>query len=536
MESLFEKLGIYGLPNSSEDAIMACLFQGEPGLLIGPPGTAKTELLECIGNAIRESDKQDMPNEPEKWFTTQVYDTSKLNPEDLVGFPNPKAIMDGKMDYIKLPSTIWDKHMVVWDEINRCEKSRQSNLFEIIRSRRVNGIPTNNKFIFSAMNMLGDTGTQEMSDALTDRHIFYIHFQKFENLGEEHKMRIISRVGSHESVGVRHWTGRKFELDTEDGEVNERIAEVGRDIKAIMKEAAPIYDNLQKEIGDNVSKLIIRISSAIAEEKNKKDSKVPQLDISGRRANMMLRGILSIRAIQLAKAKVLNSSFPGLESTLTNASTMAIPIGIGQKATVDVIQRLFTLVQEVVKVQYATLFNNSPDADKIYAIFYDKNPISRLNSMMELTTISKLTEHKLWSELYDMCKDSELEAILGILNSTYKILPANIEINQAVVAKEKAKKEVAITGPYAEHKPFMQMVLDRARGNKVLEFAVGRSLSYLSRIGSKHTLGEVVSNLSNIDKLAASLKKKIEKLDVNKSSQQTTTVNTTDTELSSPAS
>lgn len=513
MESLFKKLGIYGIPGSCEDAIMACLFQGEPGLLIGPPGTAKTELLECIGTAIREREKQEMPDEPEKWFTTQVYDTSKLNPEDLVGFPNPKSIMEGKMDYIRLPSTIWDKHMVVWDEINRCEKARQSNLFEIIRSRRVNGIPTNNKFIFSAMNMLGDTGTQEMSDALTDRHLFYIHFSKFESLDEEDKHRIIGRIGTHESVGVRHWTGKKFELDTSDDSINDSVAEVGKHIKEIMKEAAPIYDNLQKEIGDSVTKMIIRISSAIAEEKAKKDSKIAQLDISGRRANMMLRGILSIRAIQLAKAKVLGGSFPSLESTLANACTMAIPIGIGQRATPDTIQRLCALVQEVVKVQYATLFNNSHDADKIYAIFYDKNPISRLNSMLELTSISKLTEHRLWSELYDMGKDSELEAILGILNSSYNILPVTIEINQAVVSKEKAKKEVAITGPYAGHKQFMNLTMDRVKGNKVLEFVLGRSFAYLSRVGANHSTHEVIVNLGTVDKLAISLKKKIENLD-----------------------
>jgi len=514
MESILERLDVYGIAESSEDAIMACLLQGEPGLLVGPPGTAKTEILELIGSALREHDKVRLPDNPEDWFKCQIYDTSKLNPEDLLGFPNPKAIMEGKMDYVRLPSTVWDKHMVVFDEINRCEKSRQSNLFEIIRSRRINGIPTGNKFIFSAMNPLGDTGTIEMSDALTDRHVFYIWFGQFDNMTEEDKHKIIGRVGTHESIGMRHWGKKTYSLDTTDnGKANTKLAEVGKIIYDTMTEAAPIYENLKADIGAKVSKLIVRIISAIGEEKTKKESKV-SLDISGRRASMMLRALLSLRAVQIAKAKATNTPIPSLESTLCNGAIMAIPIGIGQKATSDMMLRIKSLIQETVKTQYQVLFANTPDADKIYMIFHDKNPLTRLSSILSCDNIPKLTEQKLWSELHAQCKDTELEAMLGILQNNYGLLPPHIEISKEAIQKEKARKDFIIDEPYKNHKAFMDQVRAKMNGNKVLDFCILRTFYYLNRIGRKHTATEAIANLQAVDQLASVLLSKLSKLNV----------------------
>lgn len=509
METLLEKLEIFGVNPASEDAILACLLQGEPGLLIGPPGTAKTEICESIGYALREADKKAKPGKPEEWFNCQVYDTSKLNPEDLLGFPNPKAIMEGRMEYVKLPSTVWGKDMVVWDEINRCDKARQSNLFEIIRSRRINGIPTDNKFIFSAMNPFGDTGTQEMSEALTDRHVMYIWFSQFDTLIEEDKHSIIKRVGKHESVGMRHWGNAKYVFDTDDNTVNEKLAEIGNDIKNIMIKAAPIYERLVADMGSNISKLIVRIIAAINAEKEKKDNKIGNLDISGRRAGMMLRALCSLRAVQLAKSEVLNYKVPTLESTLCNGSRMAIPIGISQKASADTIMRIKTIIEETVKAQYAVLFDNSPNADKIYSIFHDKNPITRLESMLSVPNISKLTEQKLWSELYDMCKDTELEAMLGILNQSYNILPPHVEINKDKVTEEKNRKNFVVDAPYADHQDFMLQIQNKVKSIKVLEFCVIRTFLYLSRIGKKHSSADVINNLHGVSKLAETLKAKL---------------------------
>lgn len=524
MERILERLDIYGIPESSEDAILACLLQGEPGLLVGPPGTAKTEILELIGASLRESDKRKNPNKKDDWFSCQIYDTSKLNPEDLLGFPNPKSIMEGKMDYVQLPSTVWGKQMVVFDEVNRCEKSRQSNLFEIIRSRRINGIPTGNKFIFSAMNPLGDTGTVEMSEALTDRHVFYIWFSQFDSLIEEDKHRIIGRVGSHESVGMRHWGNRHYDLDTEDGKINEKLADVGDIISQTMTEAASVYENLKTDIGNKISRMIVRIISAISEEKGKKDTKI-NLDISGRRASMMLRALLSLRAIQIAKAKVMNTPIPSLEATLCNGSTMAVPVGISQKATVDVMVRIKTLITETVKAQYALLFDNSPDADRIYAIFYDKNPLSKLNSILQCKDIPKMTEQRLWTELYTRCKDTELEAMLGILNNTYNIIPPHIEISKEVIQKEKARKDFSIDKPYAAHQKFIQNLTSKVQSEKVLDFCITRTLYYLSRIGKKHTQAEVINNLQIVDQLATTLLEKLTKLNANKNANTATVPN-----------
>ena len=194
MTLILDKLDIYGIDPAIEDCIFASLLQGDPALLIGPPGCAKTELLEMIAVCLREHSKEKHPETPDKWFSYQFYDTSKLNPEDLIGFPDPRALSEGKVDYINLPSNIWKKDMVVWDEINRCEKSRQANLFEILRSRRLTGMPTGNKFLFSAMNPYGDHGTEEMSDALVDRHMFYLWFDGFHTMTNDEKIKLVKEI------------------------------------------------------------------------------------------------------------------------------------------------------------------------------------------------------------------------------------------------------------------------------------------------------------------------------------------------------
>lgn len=507
MSEIFEKFEIYGVPNSTEDAILASLMQGDPALLIGPPGTAKTEVLELIGSCLREDSKTKHKKDPDSWFKYKLYDTSKLNAEDLMGFPNPQSLMNGQMDFIKLPSSIWDKDFVVWDEINRCDKSRQSNLFEILRSRRLCGTPINTKFMFSSMNPFGDTGTTEMSDALADRHMFFIWFSSFSDMDIDDQLKVIERVGTHESVGVRYWGNKKYNLDVSDTTINEKLAETGKIIREIVTESVSIFDDLKKDISNKIGRLIQRITTAVAEEKQK-NKKIGYFEISGRRASLMARGMLSMRAIQLAKAKFIGTEVPPLEGTLINSASMLIPIGIGQKISADEITRLKRVISDQVSTNYSIIFDNDENADKIYSIYYEKNQLNKLYSLLSVENIPKITHTKLWSELYEKNKDSYIEYMMVVINNMLPgTIPAHLNINNNILKDAKLTQKQPVGGIYKEHKDLINSIMANAQeGGKLLANTACAAILHLSNKELVTDNAKAIQNLTAANSLVTKIK------------------------------
>ena len=80
------------------------------------------------------------------------YEVPTLNFDDLVGFLNPKSLAKGKLEFVPTPFSIWKAEAALFDEINRANPFIQSKLHELIRTRKVMGLPTRLKVIFSAVN------------------------------------------------------------------------------------------------------------------------------------------------------------------------------------------------------------------------------------------------------------------------------------------------------------------------------------------------------------------------------------------------
>src|SRR3989339_255012 len=117
---LLEKLGIYGWSEKDENLLLASLLTGDPLLLIGSHGTAKTQVIYKLAEALG------------KKFI--AYDASKALFEDVLGYPNIQMLKKGQVEYIPSTVTIWDKEFIVIDELNRALPEMQSKWLEIIRS------------------------------------------------------------------------------------------------------------------------------------------------------------------------------------------------------------------------------------------------------------------------------------------------------------------------------------------------------------------------------------------------------------------
>jgi MoxR-like ATPase len=96
--NLLECLGVYGWDTETENAVLASLITGDPILLIGKLGSAKTYMPEVLAGAL------------EKRY--QSYDASKCLFEDTIGFLDIEKLKRGEVGYLESPITIWDKEVV----------------------------------------------------------------------------------------------------------------------------------------------------------------------------------------------------------------------------------------------------------------------------------------------------------------------------------------------------------------------------------------------------------------------------------------
>ena len=157
-----KKLQIYGY-EEFEPFIFLSLVTGSPVLFIGPHGTAKTLLAKRIADFLG--------------LKFHAYDASKAMFEDMVGFPDPEKLKEGKLNYIRGDITLWDKEFILIDEISRALPGLQNKWLEIIRSRRLMGIPLKQvQFIFAAMNPPTYMGAMPLDEALADRFGFIFYF------------------------------------------------------------------------------------------------------------------------------------------------------------------------------------------------------------------------------------------------------------------------------------------------------------------------------------------------------------------------
>lgn len=429
MTKIFEDLEIYGIPKSDETAILAGLLNAEPILFIGAPGCSKTELIYMIGIIMRESTKRQHPDNPEKWINCHVYDTSKLNFEDLMGFPSTKALKEDRIEFIKHSTTIWNKDFIGLDEINRCTEQLQGHFLELLRHRTCMGEPTKLKFIFSAMNPFGDTGTNEMSDAIVDRHTFFLHFPTFDKMDSETRLSIINRVGNFDSYGIRYWTGKKFKLDAlkdYDAEgklvINDYLADQGDRLFKLIRDAADLYDKVHKQYFRSISILIDNIVSRFKSEKNQKNVPV----ISARRAGMIARAFIAYRAADISRANMIGGGIESLSNAVTTVIMSAMPIGIDKPASADAITWITQVIKDCTSVwQTSILTEDEKNNNFTYDLYYNKDPISKLEALLSHPNVDSLAVNTAWNDL--ISNNIEIAALVYYTyKSTTGVIPKHI--------------------------------------------------------------------------------------------------------------
>lgn len=296
-QGILEQLGLVGMA-SIERVVLAALVSGDPLLLIGAHGTAKSYLLSRICQALAI-----------KW---RHYNTSLLNYDDLVGYPLPDK--DGKLQFVQTPASIWGAEAVFLDEISRCRIDLQNKLFPIIHERRVQGIELPKlRYRWAAMNPPpGDDndsldsdylGSQPLDPALADRFAFVIETPGWADLDEQQRREVVTRSNAPlEPSATKHLRG---------------VVEVGQRLfPQVYEELLPQLAHYIQLVNDllRAASWLGRGSTSVAAGEDNR------IALSPRRAGMLARNIVAVHVASM----VLDES-PEIEESARLALRHSIP-------------------------------------------------------------------------------------------------------------------------------------------------------------------------------------------------------------------
>lgn len=157
---VFAALGFAGMEDM-EVPVLAALATGDPLLLVGGHGSAKSALCRAVATAMH--------------LRFHAYDAGKALFEDVIGFPDPTSLAEGKLRYVHTPLSIWDREFVLVDELSRASPQMQNKWLEVVRARRVMGAPIPGlQHVWAAMNPLTYLGAQALDAALAGRFAWIV--------------------------------------------------------------------------------------------------------------------------------------------------------------------------------------------------------------------------------------------------------------------------------------------------------------------------------------------------------------------------
>jgi len=436
MAILLDKLKIFGVPPTVENGILAGLVLGDPVLLIGGPGSAKTDSVHMLGCALAEKNRKDLNYDSKvRKFNHRVYDMSSCQFEDIVGIPSPEAMKEGKLEFLQTPITIWGKNLVCLDEINRSLSEIQSKLLELVRDRTVQGIKTGVRYILACMNPFGDKGTNEMNGALVDRFMIYLNYKGFCDLEEDTRLQIINRVGHSDATVLKSNSKEKFSIEIGDT-VNEHLAAVGEEITTLTSRATEIYSDLEKDVGTTLSLIIDKVLQSLNNHMiDQKDTERSDLT-SGRRAGLIYRGALATRAIELAKSEIYNTRVGTMFHHLMDVIPKCIPFGISGRMDPSVVSSYVARVKEDISCFWDTLEAEEGTAKAVniaYEILRGKSDFRRLYLLLKYQkSLNEMAATSGWNKLiasYDPTKEPILTSIVHRINCVNPgIIPQNVVV------------------------------------------------------------------------------------------------------------
>lgn len=301
---LTRPLGLAGW-SALEPVVLAALASGDPMLLVGRHGTAKSFLLERLAQALG--------------LAYRFYNASSVNFDDLVGVPVPDASGQA-LRYISTPTAIWGAQVVFVDEISRCRPDLANKLFPLVHERRVQGVLLEDlRYRWAAMNPPPDDdsadaqadeyiGAEPLDPALADRFAYLIEVPGWQALTDAERREVL----------LDQFRGRHpFPVD----------------VPALVAQAEALFVLLQRVVPERLTEYFLVLAEARSARSAGRGG-----DYSTRRLTLLLRSALAIHAARVVLLRQADPQSPpeavDWESSLWLAVRHGDP-GLARHGTLD---------------------------------------------------------------------------------------------------------------------------------------------------------------------------------------------------------
>jgi len=384
---VLEQCGVYGWKEADENLVIASLLTGDPLLLIGNHGCAKTHVANKIAQALKRR--------------FLVYDASKAMFEDILGYPNVEQLKHGVVEYVPSPVTIWDKEMILIDELNRAVPELQSKWLEAIRSRKIMGFPTQVKWVWAAMNPMSYSGTNQLDEALVGRFALFLYPPDILQMDEADRIRVANHINGDDAPGLSEWT------DSANKTISPHDLEtVGGELHQILKLAAQYFLRLREQM-PSLAEFLAKFADLLVRESK------GEVALDGRRLGFIHRNLLANRAVELAKTEVLQADLPDFVASARYVVQASVPVGLNEAS----------IKREEAFHKMEICF------DLLSAYFEPEAELSRVNMIYELLTtpdlmrktellltqdLGELALSKAWTDLFAGEHDLTLLAYVAL--------------------------------------------------------------------------------------------------------------------------
>lgn len=362
VRSLLRALNIFGLSHL-DTVILAALADERPLLLIGPPGTAKSELLNRIATSLSLEHRH--------------YNASLISFDDLLGYPVPNEARDGVV-YLPTPGDLWQAESVFLDEISRCRPELQNKLFSVIHERRIQGLALERlRYRWSAMNPPADpitgeddeepvcVGSLPLDPALADRFPWVVEIPGIEDFSGDERRSLLARGGEPPA-----------------GDAG--LPQLVEDAKANLARIPP--ETCEWAVAW-VDALIVPLREA-------------RLGISGRRAVALVQSVRSLCAAATAL---------GRDEPLEDLALLALKWGLPQRASGRTIDEAKLAAIHRMAVKTA----GEPPTSPWRRIFEERDPVRRLALALQCPpeTVGPLDLAQLAEDAWAACTRTERYAL-----------------------------------------------------------------------------------------------------------------------------
>ena len=303
---LLSQLGIFGWKEADENLVLASLLTGDPLLLVGNHGCAKTHVANKVAQALGRR--------------FLVYDASKAMFEDILGFPNIRKLQQGEVEYVPSPVTVWDKEMILIDELNRSLQETANRWLEIIRSRKIMGFPTQVKWVWAAMNPLSYSGTQQLDAAMIGRFAIFLYPPDVLQMDEADRIRVATHINGDDAPSLAEWTGGECAATVCHGDVEV----VGSRLRETLAKAGGHFLRLREQM-PTLAEFLAKFADLLVRET------AGEVALDGRRLGFIHRNLLANRAVELAKAEVFGAALPDFVESARYVVQSSIPIGLNDE-------------------------------------------------------------------------------------------------------------------------------------------------------------------------------------------------------------